>query len=1049
MKKILYALSFFLIYAFTASTVYGQQSTIKGNVSDEMGPLPGANVLIKGTSTGTVTDMDGNYSISASPTDTLLFSYVGYINYFKVVGDKTTINARLRTNDEILDEVVVVGYGSMKKSDLTGATTTIKVEDNVARSYTTVDNMLMGRSSGVSVVSNSGNPGESASVRIRGTNSLRGNNEPLYVIDGVVVTSAGEDVAMGSADGNESQQSISGLAGINPADIESMEVLKDASATAIYGSRGSNGVIIITTKQGKEGNKKIDAFAITGVSIVSKKLDVLSGTDYAQYRNESNLMNGYAPNYYVNNGAVYPVSYDDDNNPEVGKNPYRLVNWQDEAYRPGISYNAGASASGGSEHGNYYISTTFNNVGGMVENSKIQSGNIRINVKQDVYKNFNIDARVSLYTAKNNFAQSGSKGGSNRSFTKSLVTFSPLIGDDVEDIQNDLGLSNPYAWIHDFEDVTEDFRSQASLKLTYKLPIKGLKLQIHGAGDLLFRERKRWYGITTFPGQQSNGRLSISGMKRLGYTIDNLLLYSRTFNKKHSVNATIGYVYDHQFRKDNVYEVADFVTYEFTIDGPQYGQLATVPYTVYPRTENMNSFLGRINYTYNSKYSITATFRADGSSKFVEGNRFSYFPSFSFAWRINEEGFMENMDKISNLKLRAGWGLTGNQAIKPYQTFSNYGVGYYPNPDNSTGIVFFPNNIPNPELRWETTSQVNLGFDYGFFKDRIYGAIDFYYKETYDLLQQIALPSSTGYKSMMINRGSIMNKGIDLSLSGVAISSNDVFLSIGGNISVNRNKILELGIPESPVFIDGEKRMESFYLGDNISTGQYFKCPANIFMVGESIGMLFGWETDGIYQTGDEDILDGFQPGDVRVIDQDGDGKITTMDRTIIGNPNPDFTYGFNLEFSYKRFTVNVLTYGVYGNEIANGNALRYYYANGDAQNVFPAAYHEAWRPDRPSETYSRIGFSEEKFAAITDRIIEDGSYFRLSNLTIGYDIPVGKNMKKFHVYVSGQNLFTITGYTGYEPNITSFQSNGNIQGVDWNSFPNARTFMLGLNVTF
>ncbi len=1042
---------FYLILVFTVSSwsVFGQGNMITGKVADENGPLPGTNVTIKGTTRGTVTDMDGVFSLSATPTDTLVFSYIGYYTQSVAVGNKKSINVLLRADNADLDEVVIVGYGSMKKSDLTGATTTVTVNENVARQTTSVDKLLMGRSSGVTVVSNSGNPGEAASVRIRGTNSLRGNNEPLYVIDGVVVTTAGEDVAMGTADGNASQQPISGLAGINPADIESMEVLKDASATAIYGSRGSNGVILITTKQGKKGEMKVDAFVTTGISVVSKKMDVLSGTDYAQYRNEASLMKGDYPSYYVTNGEVYPLSFNDNGEAIIGDKPFKQVNWQDDVYQPGISYNAGASVSGGTKKGKYYVSTTFNKIGGIVENSNTQSGNIRVNISQDVSKNFKVDARVSLYTAKYNFAQSGSKAGSNRSFTKSLVTFNPLIGDDVEDFQNDLEVSNPLSWIHDFEDVTNDFRTQASLNLTYKLPIKGLKIQVRGASDILFRERKRWYGITTFPGKQSNGRLSMSGMKRYGYVVDNLLLYNRTFKKKHSFNATLGYVFDGKYRENKIYEVTDFVTYEFTINGPQYGQVATVPLITYPSTENMSSFLGRFNYSYKSKYSVTATFRADGSSKFAEGNKFSYFPSFSLAWRISEEDFMKNANSISNLKLRTGWGLTGNQAIKPYQTFSNYGVGYYPNPDNSTGIIFYPVNIPNPKLKWETTSQFNVGLDFGFFKDRLYGSIDAYYKETYDLLQQIALPTSTGYKSMLINRGSISNQGIDFSLTGVAIATHDVFLSIGGNFSVNRNKILELGIPDSPVYLEGEERMESFYLGDNISTGQYFKCPANIFMTGQPIGMFFGWETDGIYQEGDKDILEGSQPGDVRIIDQDGDGKITTKDRTIIGNPNPDFTYGFNLDFSYKRLSVSIHTYGVYGNQIANGNGLRYYYANGDAQNINPAAYHEAWRPDRPSNQYARLGYSEEKFAAITDRIIEDGSYFRLSNITVGYDIPVGKRIQKLHIYASATNPFTITGYTGYEPNITSFQNNGNIQGVDWNSFPNVKTYMLGLNITF
>jgi TonB-linked SusC/RagA family outer membrane protein len=1047
MKRSLLVFVFFLLVA-GVTPLLGQVHTVTGKVTDNSGPLPGVNVVVKGSTTGTVTDIDGKYTIKAAPADVLVFSFIGYERRRFTVGDRTNIDVTLVPKKTELDEVVVVGYGTMKKSDLTGATSTVKVNETTAKEYATVDKMLTGRAAGVQVVSNNGNPGEGVSVRIRGTNSLRGNNEPLYVVDGVVITTAGEGVASASRDGNDYQQAQNGLAGINPADIENIEILKDASATAIYGSRGSNGVVLITTKQGKKGRMKVNGFAITGVSVINKKLDVLNGVDYAKYRNESNLLKHHTPLYYINGNDVYAINYEN-GSPVVGTTPMKQVNWQDEVYRPGYSYNLGFSVSGGGKKGTYYASGSFNNVGGIVDNSNVQAGNFRINLMQHVSKKLDVDAKVSLYVGKNNFAQSGSKAGSNRSFVKSVLTYSPLVGEDITDYEEELGLSNPYSWINDFEDVTNQLRSQAALGFVYKLPVKGLKIKIRGAADIWSKERRRWYGVTTLPGSQDNGRLSIAGLRKYSYVVDNLLLYNRVFHKKHSLNAMAGYVFDGSYKEDKTYEVIDFVTYEFTINGPEYGKVASRPLKTYPRTESMNSFLTRINYTYNHKYSVTATFRADGSSKFAPGNKYSYFPSFSFAWRISEEEFLKNANALSNLKLRTGWGLTGNQAINPYQTFSNFNIGYYAGDDESTLIAFVPGNIPNPELKWETTSQLNVGLDFGFFNDRLFGSVDGYYKKTFDLLQQIAIPQSTGYSSMLINRGTISNWGIDMNLTGVAVSTKDIYLAVGGNFSINRNKILDLGIPEAPVYFDGEERMESYYLGDNISTGNYFKCPANIFMVGQPIGLFWGWETNGIYQEGDQDIIDGFQPGDVRYVDQNGDGKINIQDRTVIGNPNPDFTYGVNIDFTYKRLSFSLLGYGVYGNDIANGIGLEYYYATGLAQNIFPAAYHEAWRPERPSDEFSRILFSEEKFAAISDRIIEDGSYFRLTNITLGYDIPLEKVFSKFHVYVSAQNLFTLTNYGGYEPNITSFLYNGNIQGVDWNAFPNAKTFMLGLNINF
>lgn len=1039
----------FILLTLIVATGYGQH-LVTGRVTEKSGvSLPGVNIVIKGTTTGTITNADGVYKIMAKSSDSLIFTFIGYQRVSRYVGNRKSINVVIRNTSRQLSELVVVGYGSMRKSDVTGATSTVKVKPTVAREYNTVDQLLQGRAAGVRVVSNNGNPGSGINVQIRGINSLRGNNQPLYVVDGVVITSAGEDAALAQKDGNSLSEKQNGLAGLNPADIASIEVLKDASATAIYGSRGANGVVLITTKKGKTGKMRVNGYATVGVSNISKKLPVLDGVDYAQYQNEERIMNILPPNYHIANGNVYNISYQG-NNPVISDTADRLVNWQDEIYQPGMNYSAGASFSGGTKKGTFYISADYNDAAGIVSTSRMQSGSFRVNVIQNITKNFHVDARVSLYYSQGTFAQDGSKAGANRSFIKSVLSYNPIIGGDVENLNTDLGLSSPYTWLNDFEDVSKQLRSQASLNLVYKLPVKGLKIQVTGGANLWNKERRRWYGLTTFQGATSNGRLSMGGLKKYSYVVNNLLQYNRVFKKKHSVNATIGYVFDGIHRENSSYEVTDFSTTSFTVNGPQYGSLITSPLKTSPATEKMNSFLGRVNYSYANKYIVTATFRADGSSKFSEENKFSYFPSFSLAWRADQEHFIKKTGVFSQLKVRAGWGQIGNQAIAPYQTFSNYDIGYYAQADNSTGIAFVPINIANPNLKWETTTQSNVGLDLGFFNGRLTATFDVYYKKTKDLLQQMVLPTSTGFTSMMINRGTISNKGIDIALNGVVIAKKDFEFSMGGNISFNKNEILYLGIPDAPVYIDGKESMESFYLGDPVSTGNYFHCPANIFMVGQPIGMLWGWKTDGIYQSDDPNILPGFQPGDVKVVDQNGDGKIDLADRTFIGNPNPLFTYGVNLNFTYKRFSLSLLGTGTYGNDIVNGIAIEYYEATGSEKNINPAAYHDAWRPDKPSKTYPRMLYGKDMGApAITDRIVEDGSYFRLSNLTIGYDIPADKSVNNLHIYVSAINLLTITGYSGYDPEITSFLYNGNIQGVDWNAFPNARTYMIGLNISF
>ncbi len=1036
---------FFILLFGMSILVATAQVTVTGKVTDASGqPMPGVNILIKGTHTGTITGMDGTYSIQAESRDTLLFRFIGYQTQEVHVGDRRVINVVLQEQAKKLEDVVVVGYGTMRKSDITGATSSVRLEDDLTRQYGTVDQLLQGRAAGVQVISNEGNPGMGISVRIRGTNSLRANNEPLYVVDGIIVTTAAED-ATPTADFNDYSENQNGLMGINPKDIESIEVLKDASATAIYGSRGANGVILITTKKGKEGKGKVEAYYNVGMNEISKKLEVLDGVEYAQYQNEISLLNYSMPNYYIDGDKVYGI----DNNGVISDEPYQEINWQDYAYRLGVTHTAGLSLSGGTDKGSYYVSSSFNDIKGVAENSHLQNGDLRINVIQQLNSKLKLDGRISLFYSNGKYPQSGTKLGTNGSFVRSTVVFNPLVGANVEDFMSELRTSNPMAWIHDYEEKSKEFRAMMSLALTYTLPVKGLKFQVRAAGNNRIKDRRKFYGLTTYQGATTNGKLAMGTQEKWSWNINNLLMYNRVFKKIHRVNATVGYVYDGNYMEDGSYTVQNFSTTEFMTDGPEYGTLITRPLITYPRTEVMNSFLARANYSYRDKYIATVTMRADGSSKFAKGNRYGYFPSFSLAWRASQEQFIRDLNLFSSLKLRAGWGMTGNQAIRPYQTVTTYSVGLYANPDNSTGNAFVPANIANPDLTWETTTQTNVGVDMGFFQNRLTATVDLYYKETIDLLQQVALPTSTGYQRMYINRGSISNKGIDLMIQGVAIEKKDMSLTLGLNFSSNRNKVLELGIPDAPVYINGEEQMRSYYLGDNVSTGNYFKCPANIFMAGEPVGMFWGFRTDGIYQTSDTLFLNGAQPGDVKIIDLNHDGRIDEHDRTFIGDPNPDFVYGFNMSFSYKRLTISMDWNGVYGNEIINGFGLNYYYANGYQENIHPAAYHEAWRPDRPTNLYPRINYRETNAIAVTDRLVEDGSYLRLNNLTIGYDVPTGKVFERIHLYATGKNLLTFTRYSGYDPNITSFLWNPNIIGVDWNPFPNARTYVLGVNITF
>jgi len=1049
----------FFLLVFLPMMVFSQSKTITGTVKDETGlTLPGVTIQIKNTENlGAISNFDGYFNITIPSTSSkiLVFSYLGYTTQEVNVSNTTNVNLIMIPDQTQLDEVVVVGYGTVLKKDVTGALTSVKVKDNVANQSGTIDQLLQGRAAGVQVTQNAGAPGSGISVKIRGTNSLRGNNEPLYVVDGVIISSAGEDVIAAGGVGNSGQETQNGLNGINPRDIESMQVLKDASATAIYGSRGANGVVLITTKKGVKGKVKINSFTTTSIRTIDKKYDVLDGIGYANYQNEMALLNGLNPRFQIDGSQIFGITYDTAGNPNVSNRPAQILNWQDELYRQGFSKKVGFSASGGGDNGNYYVSLGFDEQEGIVSNSSLKSSDVRINLNQDLTDKLKLQARVSASFNDINFTEGGDLTGANQSFVRNAILFRPVITEEIEDFGEDLEASNPYSWVNDFEDVSKAKRYIASIGLTYKLPVKGLKYQIKAGGNVRTKDRRRFYGLTTFQGANANGALQISTLNVRSYQINNFLRFNRTFNRKHRINATAGVTYDVRNVENSIYAVEDFVTTELTIQQPFLASVISQPLRYLKSDQQIFSLLGRLNYTFNNKYILTASFRRDGVSKFSEENRYGFFPSFALAWRLDNERFIKNLNIFEDLKLRAGWGEIGNHGIGAYGTLSDYGINgqLYGTPGNGTSVPLSLNNLANPNLTWETTEQLNFGLDFTTKNDRISGSIDLYDKTTKDLLQRSPIPTSSGFRSILINRGTISNKGLEVALNIAAVSTDDFEINIGGNIAFNKTKIEALGIPLEDFYIDGVAEQRSFYLGNQISTGQYFRSPANVFVEGEETSLFYGFETNGIYQTEDTDLVAGAVPGDLRFVDQNEDGVIDILDRTFIGNPNPDFVYGFNLNFKLKGFTADFLFNGVYGNDIANGNLIKLNNAEGLGTNISPNAYNNAWRPDAQSNLHPRLGYDviSNQAIGISDRIIEDGSYLRLNNVTVSYDIPLENSslMERLNVYVAGQNLFTWTDYSGYNPEVSSFLYNGLINGVDWNGAPNAKTILLGLNINF
>ena len=1051
--------------------IFGQGKQVVGVVNDDSGsPLPGATIQIKGSeSLGAISDFDGKFSILLkNDENTIIVSYVGFLTEQVEIGDNLSVVINLEPDVTELEEAIVVGYGTVLKSDLTGAVSSVEVDENLSKQLTSIDQLLQGRASGVQITQNAANPNSGVSVRIRGTNSLRGNNEPLYVIDGIIVSSAAEDVMSvdpAGGQGNTGQDPQSGLNGINPRDIERIEILKDASATAIYGSRGANGVVLITTKSGQEGDKgKINVFSNTSISSITKKYDMLDGFGYADYQNAIRAISGDNPRYAVVGDEIYSYRVTDgDVTDELNTIPLSIYDWQNTVYQTSVSNSAGVSFSDGNEKGNYYLSAGFNDQNGLVKSARLNSFDLRLNMNYNINEKARVEARLSAYVSNSDFSEGGDKIGGDQSFVQQAATYRPIINNNSEQIFDDeeIGVSNPLTFVEDFSDKSVESRIFASLAFKYNFDIPGLQYELRLGGNLRDKSRDRFYGTSTWVGSNTNAELQMMDINALTYQVNNILRFNRNFNRNHRLNATLGVTYDVRDVESSSYAVVDFITPQLGDAQPFLGQTVRSPLYVQAADQQIFSFLGRFNYTHKNKYTLTSSFRYDGVSKFSEGNRYGFFPSFAASWNASRETFIQDLDLFSSLKLRAGWGQIGNHGISPYGTLANYGASdnLYGTPSGGTTVPLILNNIPNPELTWETTEQLNFGIDFGILGGKISGTIDAYDKLTKDLLQRAPIPTSSGYGTLILNRGSMSNKGLEFSLNVEAINAGDFNLSVGGNIAFNKTKIENLGLTPSDVLLPFNNggngysvQSRGLYYGNEVSRGNAVKFPMNIFIEGEESALFYGWKTDGIFQEGDEFYtINGnmAQAGDIKVLDINGDGVVDLNDRTIIGNPNPDYTYGFNVDMNFKRFSLSMLFNGVGGNDIVNANMYRFGWAEGTYRNILADAWNDRWTPENTNAAYPRLMYDSRLYPALMDNTIEDGSYLRLKNISLGYDLDVDSInfIDSARVSFTGINLFTWTNYSGYDPEITSFLWDGLIQGTDWNNKPNSKTFLIGLNV--
>lgn len=1041
---------FYLCFFLASITLNAQERKVNGKITDENNtPLSSVIITEQGTNNRALTDENGNFQIVTTTKNAILkVSYSGYINQDLDAKKSSTFKIQLTPKVKDIDEVVLIGYGEVKKSDLTGSVSQIKPTDDAKSAAQGIENLIQGKATGV-VVNNTGfEPTAPINIKIRGVNSLSNGTQPLYVVDGIIVNSGDEREKDPLSGGNSYIAPQNGLMGINPRDIESMEILKDASATAIYGSRASNGVVIITTKKGKTGKPRFNYNTVTKVADITRNIEVLDGRGYAEYQNLSNQLKGFSAKFtFGANGEIY----------DANGTLLKEVNWSDLIYRTAISTSHRLSVSGGTEKSKYYFAAGYAESDGIIPNAFAKATDFSVNLSNQLNDNLKLDTKLA-FTFNRNSASKGTEnlGSTNGSMVRQIIASAPFYNYSDNNADNgnfDQITDGPLAWVQDYDDVSDEIRGLGSIALEYKIS-NVFKYRLLTGVDYRNKERKLWYGTSLFRGKQANGEAGISNFSRFRYNIDNTILFNKKFNENHALNGTLGFIVDQEQLKISTYQATDFPIKDLRADGISFANVIS-PLFYYRESNAIMSFIGRANYTFRNKYSLTGTFRADGSSKFAKSGRWGVFPAFALAWQLHKESFLDQYEKLSNLKLRAGWGVTGNQNTSPYQFFVTYINSNNPYPDSgSSSIGLIPNNIANNNLTWETTYQTNLGLDFGFINNRISGSVDFYNKDTKDLLTKLLLPgSSGGYPFLISNVGELQNRGFEASLSVDIIKNKNLKWNVYGNYSIYRNKITKYGMPAE----NWGTGMYAGYSGAQISGGNYFKTFANVFFEGYAAGMFWGYKTDGIINSADilasAPTINGVAPqlGDINVLDLNGDGVINEKDKTFIGDPNPDFTYGFGTNFEYKNFSLSLFFNGVYGNQIANGNLSREAIAEGQALNIRKNAFYDAWSTTNPNGKYPRVNYDLSDDLGFTDRMIEDGSFLRLQNVTLGYKVPLKKGyfIEGLDFSLIAYNVFLITNYTGFDPEVDSFALDNNRVGLDWQSFPNQKSYALGINITF
>ena len=1094
LQKCIKRLSLTILVFFLFNVVGYSQTQIKGIIYEKDGStLPFCNVRVKGDNQNVVvSEIDGSFKISTKTSDTLIFSFIGYKTQEIAVKNikNGSLNLELRPDTKLLDDVVVVGYGSLKREDLTGAIGSIKSDELEKIKSLTFEEQLANKMSGVQVVASEGGTDASFKVKIRGGTSLNAGSDPLYVIDGIPISGTSQNVGQGNS-------STSPLSSLDPSDIASIDILKDASATAIYGSRGANGVVIITTKKGKKGKDNIVFEHFSSVSTLSKKLDILSAQEFIEYRND------YAPwrpgldgqNLFLSTsyrkidpltGEYIPIA--------LGDSGVVPVDWQDEITRAAITNHYKFGINGGTDKHNYNASFSFQDRQGIIKTTNLQRATAIFNMSQNFNKKFKTGFMMNIgFSNRAGIVSASSNNNQGRAgVITSAMLFSPVqsprqwegnvYDDDGLLIANNNGdISNPNRMLEENINDGTNIQAYSNGFLEYK-PNKNIKLKSIVSGFKRDTENRAWFSNKIGWTRATNGRAVISTNTFQSLNWTNSMDVTKNFNDNHRVITTI--VHEQQLSeiKSKQSTATGFPIPGVNLDNMQSAQV-TLPNSTNGNKTTLLSFLGRAQYDAFHKYLFTVSARGDGSSKFAKGNKWGFFPSVGTAWKFSKEQFMQNVNFISNAKLRASYGVTGNNSIPNFISLEQAGAQNYVFGGNQLTNGATITNINNPDLSWETTVQSDIGLSLSFFKDRLNFEMDYYVKNTRDLLLQVPVPSTSGYTTIWQNIGEVKNSGLEFASSASIIEGKKFNWDANFNISFNKNEVINLG--------DADK----FYvtaIGGQVNNDY-------VIQVGQPIGTIHGIEYDGVYTFNDFIDFDGmtdeeaknkiyndaaaadggngafwytlnnytlkdgvirnsliadssqYRPGMSKYKDQNGDGIIDDNDRIIIGNTQPLFYGGFSSTFSYGRFDLSTQFSFSYGNDIYNKNIPKGSNTGNPWNNKF-GMVRERWDPENPNNTLTSFsaGASGNFAGAAQSYYIEDGSYLRLNNISLGYKVPPKKfkKIKNIRLYVIVNNLFVLTKYSGWDPDV-SVGRNQLTPGLDADAYPRARTYTLSVKINF